>query len=103
MKCPKCNSKNIYKNKEKFRYGWCEKELCLNCGHVQLTPIYKKKHYSVAYSKTDEDGLLEDGHLTKGSIINRCDLEKVVELLNEKEEEIFRLKLEISYLEEKDQ
>ena len=100
MKCPKCNSEKIYKNKEKFTYGWHEKELCLNCGHIKLTPLHRKKEYSVAYSKTNKDALLEDHHFTS-DLIQRGDLEKVVELLNEKEEEIFKLKLEISYLEEK--
>ena len=102
MECPNCKSKNIYKNKEKFKYGWYEKELCLNCGHVKLTSTHRKIRYSVAYSKTNEDTLLEDGHITK-DLINRGDLEKVADLLNEKEKEIEKLNLEIAYLEEKHQ
>ena len=102
MKCPKCNSKKIYKNQEKFKYGWYEKELCLDCGHVKLTSTHRKIRYSVAYSKTDKDALLEDGHFTT-DLICRGDLEKVVELLNKKQKEIEKLELEIAYLEEKHQ
>lgn len=102
MRCEECGSEKIYKNREKFSYGWHIKELCLNCGHVKLTPTSREKRYSVAYSKTNKDVLLEDGHFTN-DLIERGDLEKVVELLNEKEKEIETLKLEIAYLEEKDQ
>ena len=55
------------------------------------------KKYGIAYSKTDEDTILEDGHGIKG-IIPRWDTldskKCICELLNNKEKKINELELE---------
>lgn len=61
------------------------------------------KEYSMCYSKTDEDTILEDGHFIFGILPNWDSLETkkyIVKLLNEKEKEIDKLKKENKFLKE---
>ena len=105
-KCPKCGSEKIYSNRELYTYGWYFKDLCLECGHVQLTPEQRERRYAVSYSKTNKPTILYDGHFVSSEIQvsrqpkNYEALEAIVELLNEKEAEIDRLKQKYTELEE---
>lgn len=59
------------------------------------------KEYSMCYSKTDEDTILEDGHFIFGIIPKWNSLETkkyIVDLLNEKEKEIYKLRKENKFL-----
>ena len=58
------------------------------------------KEYSISYSKTNEDTILEDHHPIGGVIPwNTLDTKKyIVDLLNEKEKEIDKLKKENKFL-----
>ena len=61
------------------------------------------KEYSMCYSKTDEDTILEDGHFIYGIIPKWDSLEAkkyIVDLLNEKEKEIDKLRNENKFLKE---
>lgn len=58
------------------------------------------KKYSMCYSKTDEDTILEDNHFIYGILPwNSLETKKhIVDLLNEKEKEIDKLKKENKFL-----
>lgn len=58
------------------------------------------KKYSIAYSKTDEDSILEDHHFIYGTVPwNTLDTKKhIVAMLNEKEEKIEELSKENEFL-----
>lgn len=105
-KCPKCGSEKTYSNRELYTYGWYFKDLCLECGHVQLTPEQRERRYAVSYSKTNQPTILYDGHPVSSEIQvsrqpkNYEALEAIVKLLNEKEAEIDRLKQKYTELEE---
>jgi hypothetical protein len=61
------------------------------------------KKYSISYSKTNEDTILEDNHFIYGIIPKWNSLETkkyIVDLLNEKEKEIDELKKENRVLKE---
>ena len=63
--------------------------------------VKKMKVYSIAYSKTDEDALLEDSHFINGLPFkwDTLDTKKaIVHLLNDKEKQIDELTKENEFL-----
>lgn len=106
-KCPKCGSEKTYNNQEQFTFGWYYKTICFNCRHVQLTPVEKEKQYSIAHSKTNKPTILYDSHFIPPMVEITKDpknyeaLKNIVEILNEKEKEINKLKQMYTELEEK--
>ena len=61
------------------------------------------KEYSMCYSKTDEDTILENSHFIYGILPKWDSLETkkyIVKMLNEKEEEIDKLRKENKFLKE---
>ena len=58
------------------------------------------KEYSMCYSKTDEDHILENHHFIRGTVPwNTLETKKhIVKMLNEKEQEIDRLTKENDFL-----
>ena len=72
--------------------------ICTDIGEVKRGPHLKK--YSMCYSKTDEDTILEDHHVIDGiHPWNSLETKKhIVELLNDKEKQIYNLTKENDFL-----